>query len=142
MSNKIKELKDNLPKNCCSFCNHLTLEGPNENYTYKITCVLFSNDTKPDSCCEYFEPEHTNLNTSDLDNLYIDFLETCLRVDYKDYLNSIYWKIFSEKVLNLNNYKCSICGSEKNIDVYHINKNLGRETLNDVIVMCHDCLFR
>lgn len=142
MNNEVKKLEANLPRNCCAFCTHLSFEGPNENYTYDIKCIMLDKEPKPDEYCEYFEPENTKLNTYDLDNLYINFLETCLRVNYTDYLNSIYWKLFKEKVLSEYNYKCSICGSSKNVNVYHLRKNLGRETLNDVMVMCDECLPR
>ncbi len=139
MNNNLKNIEDILPKNSCSFCSHLTLEGPNENYLYDIKCVLLNNKPKPNQYCEYFEQEHTNLNMNDLDNLYMTFLETCLRIKYDDYLNSIYWKLFREKVLKESNYKCSTCNSSENINVYHINKNLGRESLKDVTVMCDKC---
>ena len=142
MNNEVKKLEANLPGNCCAFCTHLSFEGPNENYTYDIKCIMLDKEPKPDEYCEYFEPENTKLNTFDLDNLYINFLETCLRVSYDDYLCSIYWKLFKEKVLSEYNYKCSICGSSKNVNVYHLRKNLGRETLNDVMVMCDECLPR
>lgn len=142
MNNKLKDIEDKLPKNCCSFCQHMSLEGPREDYSYDVKCIIL--DALPDlnGSCRYFSPEYTRLNTSDLDDLYISFLETCLRVNYDDYLNSIYWKLFKEKVLDDCNHKCCICGSRDNVDVYHLKKNLGRESPNDVIVMCSDCLPR
>ncbi|MGL5692682.1 MAG: hypothetical protein ACRCXA_01295 [Peptostreptococcaceae bacterium] len=142
MDNKIKKLEDSLPRNCCSFCTHLSLEGPNKDYIYDITCIMFDNEPNPTECCEYFEPEYTELTTNDLDNMYINFLETCLRVNYKSYLDSIHWKIFKGRAMKEFDYKCSICGSSHDVDVYHIRKNLGRETLNDVIVICNECLPR
>ncbi|MGL5330541.1 MAG: hypothetical protein ACRDD7_14815 [Peptostreptococcaceae bacterium] len=142
MDNKIKKLEESLPRNCCSFCTHLSLEGPREDYTYDITCVMFDDKPKPCNCCEYFKPEHTKLSTNDLDNMYIDFLETCLRIDFEDYLNSIHWKIFKDKALRSFDYKCSICGSSYNVNVHHIRKNLGRETLNDILVICDECFPR
>ena len=142
MNNEIKNLESILPRNCCAFCTHLSFEGPTENYNYNIKCIMLDKEPNQKDYCEYFEPENTKLNTCDLDNLYISFLETCLRISYNDYLNSIYWKLFKERVLSEHNYKCSICGSDKNVDVHHLKKNLGRETLNDVIVMCNECLSR
>ena len=142
MNNEIKNLESILPRNCCAFCTHLSFEGPTENYNYNIKCIILDKEPNPKDYCEYFEPENTKLNTCDLDNLYISFLETCLRISYSDYVNSIYWKLFKERVLSEHNYKCSICGSDKNVDVHHLKKNLGRETLNDVIVMCNECLSR
>lgn len=139
MNNKLKELEEKLPKNCCSFCSHLSLKGPNSDYKYDIKCVIFNICPKPTNSCEFFEPEYTTLSTENLDTTYINFLETCLRISYEDYLNSIYWKLFKEKVLFECNHKCSICGSSENLDVYHIQKNLGRESLSDVIVLCLNC---
>ena len=124
----MNKLEDSLPRNCCEFCTHLSLDGPNKNYTYDIKCIMLDKEPNLDEDCEYFEPENSKLNTYDLDNLYINFLETCLRINYNDYLNSIYWKLFKEKVLIEYNYKCSICSSSKNVNVYHLRKNLGRET--------------
>ena len=34
MDNNINELKKNLPKESCSFCTHLSLDGPDENFKY------------------------------------------------------------------------------------------------------------
>ena len=71
MNKKIKEIEDTLPKDCCSLCTHLTLDGPDEFFKYEIKCVIKDCTPSPKDYCEYFEPEHNNLNTSDLDNLYL-----------------------------------------------------------------------
>lgn len=139
MNSKLKKLEENLPKNCCSFCSNLSLKGPDEEYKYDIKCVIFDKIPRSNYCCELFEPEHTNLSIEDLDNHYMNFLETCLRVPYDEYLKSAHWQVFKEKTLYENNYSCSICGSKENVNVYHIRKNLGRETQSDVIVMCSKC---
>ena len=34
MKRENKILEDKLPKNCCTFCSHLSLEGPDENFRY------------------------------------------------------------------------------------------------------------
>lgn len=52
----------------------------------------------------------------------------------------MYWKLFKERTLLENNFTCSICGSTENVDVYHVNKNLGRETSKDVVVKCNKCI--
>lgn len=139
MDNKSKLLEESLPRNCCTFCSHLSLEGPDENYRYYIKCIVNNCIPNPRDYCKYFDQENTNLKTSDLDNLYLDFLETCLRVKYEDYLKSLHWQVFKEKMLEKHNYCCSICNSTDNIDVYHIDKKLGRETENDVVVLCSKC---
>lgn len=140
MNNKYKILEDNLPRNCCTFCSHLSLEGPDKHYRYYIKCIINNSIPNPTDYCKHFTQEHTNLNTNDLDNLYLNFLETCLRVKYDDYLQSIYWQIFKENILKKHNYACSLCESTTDVDVYHINKKLGRETDDDVIVLCSKCI--
>lgn len=132
-------LEDKLPKNCCTFCSHLNLEGPDENFRYYIKCVLNNKIPNPTDCCDFFEQEHTTLTTYDLDCLYLDFLETCLRIRYEDYLNSLHWQLFKENTLKKHNYTCSICNCTDDVDVYHINKKLGRETDEDVVVLCSKC---
>ena len=139
MKNKNKILEEKLPKNCCTFCSHLSLEGPDENFRYYIKCIIKNHIPNPSDCCEYFTQEHTNLTTCDLDYLYLDFLETSLRIKYEDYLESLYWQLFKENTLKKHNYSCSSCNSSENVDEYHINKKLGRETDEDVIVLCDKC---
>lgn len=107
MDNKSKLLEESLPRNCCTFCSHLSLEGPDENYRYYIKCIVNNCIPNPRDYCKYFDQENTNLKTSDLDNLYLDFLETCLRVKYEDYLKSLHWQVFKEKMLEKHNYCCS-----------------------------------
>ena len=85
MKRENKILEDKLPKNCCTFCSHLSLEGPDENFRYYIKCIIKNSIPKPSDCCEFFCQEHTHLITCNLDYLYLDFLETCLRIKYEDY---------------------------------------------------------
>ena len=141
MDNKINELKKNLPKESCSFCTHLSLDGPDENLKYNVKCVIFDSLPKCNDNCEYFGPEYSGINSYDLDDLYIKFLDSCLRVPYYEYKTSIHWKLFKDYALNKLGNKCCKCGNEENLDVIHINKNLGRETLDDVAVMCFNCIY-
>lgn len=140
MNKKIKEIEDKLPKDCCCMCSYLSLEGPDDFLKYEIKCVLHNSTPNPKDYCEYFEAEHSDLSTSDLDNLYLNFLEACLKVKYEDYLDSIYWKLFREQILYKNHYRCTICHSNENVEVYHLNKKFGRETEDDVILLCSKCL--
>ena len=131
MKRENKILEDKLPKNCCTFCSHLSLEGPDENFRYYIKCIIKNSIPKPSDCCEFFCQEHTHL--------YLDFLETCLRIKYEDYLDSLYWQLFRENILKKHNYSCSMCNSCEDVNVYHLNKLLGREKDEDVIVLCSKC---
>ena len=59
---------------------------------------------------------------------------------YKQYLVSPEWKRLSLKALKKADFKCEMCGSEKNIKCQHRNfKNLYRETLDDLIILCDQC---
>lgn len=139
MNTKIKEIEEKLPKNCCSFCKHLSLEGPDKNFKYEIKCILLNGTPIPGDKCEYFESEYSKLNAQDLDIMYINFLESSLKVDYSVYLKTIYWQLFKEKTLTHYENKCILCTSTENLDVYHKIKNLGRENFEDVEVLCKDC---
>jgi hypothetical protein len=140
MNRYIKVLEEKLPKKCCSYCNHLSLEGPNDDFTYDIKCVLSNSTPLNGDLCENFSPEYTNLNNIDLDTLYLKFLESNIKVDYSSYLKSLHWQIFKEKALNYYDYECTKCGCIESLDVYHINDNFGRETYDDVNVLCESCL--
>ena len=140
MNTKIEELKENLPKECCSFCTHLSLEGPTDDFEYNIKCVLLDALPTTNKCCNFFEPERCDLTVTNLDELYFDFLETCIKVKFEDYLNSTHWKLFKNYALEQSNHTCDICGNHEDLDVIHANKNLGRETLEDVMVVCNRCI--
>ena len=73
MDNKINELKKNLPKESCSFCTHLSLDGPDENLKYNVKCVIFDSLPKCNDNCEYFEPEYSGINSYDLDGLECEY---------------------------------------------------------------------
>ena len=140
MNTKIKFLEEKLPKKCCSYCKHLSLEGPNKDFTYDIKCIILDKTPIDIDSCENFDPENASINNIDLDNMYIKFLESTLRADYNSYLKSLHWQLFKEKTLDYYGNKCSKCGCSDNLDVYHINKNLGRENYEDVKVICENCL--
>ena len=140
MNININELEENLPKECCSFCTHLSLDGPDEYYQYNIKCIMLDALPESNTRCEFFSPENSNLTTEDLDNLYINYLEACIKINYKNYLNSIHFKLFKEKALSHYNNKCVLCGSNDNLEIHHVNKKLGRESLDDVFVVCSDCI--
>lgn len=140
MNININELEERLPKECCSFCTHLSLDGPDEDYQYSIKCIMLDDLPESNTRCEFFSPENSNLTTEDLDNLYINYLEACIKINYSNYLNSIHFKLFKEKALSHYNNKCVLCGCSDNLEVHHVNKKLGRESLEDVFVVCSDCI--
>lgn len=63
-------------------------------------------------------------------------------MDYKDFLQTPYWKAISEKVRQKANFKCQICNSSKNLNVHHRSyQHHGNELyhLEDLICICKDC---
>ena len=59
---------------------------------------------------------------------------------YKQYLLSPEWKKLQLKTLDRANHKCEKCGSKDNLQCYHKNlKNLYRESLDDLIILCKSC---
>lgn len=74
------------------------------------------------------------------DTKYKELLDYLRYMDYKEYIHSEHWAHFREQALVYANFKCSICDSSKNLSVHHKTyKNRGRETFNDVIVVCGEC---
>jgi uncharacterized phage protein (TIGR02220 family) len=60
---------------------------------------------------------------------------------YDKYLLTDHWIKFKQKVLKNALNRCQLCGSEKfELHVHHNNyENRGRETFNDVVVLCEKC---
>ena len=60
--------------------------------------------------------------------------------EYSNYLASKKWIGKRNKALELAEYKCSICGTKKNLCVHHLNyNNIGDERQTDLFVLCTAC---
>lgn len=61
--------------------------------------------------------------------------------DYSNYLKSAHWAGTREKRLELDNYRCFLCGKKKHLNVHHIRyKNLGNEDVGkDLVTLCREC---
>jgi hypothetical protein len=71
---------------------------------------------------------------------YEDMIRELNKMAYKDYLQTEHWQHFRLEALKFFKNKCCLCNSEKYLQVHHETyKNRGRETFNDVIVLCKDC---
>ncbi len=56
------------------------------------------------------------------------------------YLKGDHWNLVKKFRLEIDKYRCALCGGTKNIDVYHTNdKRLGNEKLTDVVTICEEC---
>lgn len=65
-----------------------------------------------------------------------------LKMSYKDFLKTPYWKAVSEHARNKAKYKCQMCGKQGELHVHHRNyANHGAEVyhMEDLICLCSDC---
>ena len=61
-------------------------------------------------------------------------------INYKEYLESDYWKGIREEVYKRDGYKCRLCNSEDNLHAHHRTYEfLGNENLDDLITLCRKC---
>lgn len=61
-------------------------------------------------------------------------------MDYNEYLQSDHWKRIKGYVLTFWRRRCCLCYATDNLDVHHRNyKRLGKELLNDCVVLCREC---
>lgn len=85
------------------------------------------------------------LDSSCKDELYREYINYLRSMDYrKEYLKSEHWKHFRKEALKFYNYECTLCkkkgGNGRGLNVHHNNyKNIGRETFNDIVVICNEC---
>ncbi len=72
---------------------------------------------------------------------YKEYLEAMKSLPYQEYLQTEHWQHFREQAILFYGAKCRLCNSsDREIDVHHKTyENRGRETFNDIIVVCRDC---
>ena len=72
---------------------------------------------------------------------YEELLETFSKMPYKEYLLTEHWKHFRKEALKFYGYKCQLCNEKnKELCVHHKTyENKGRETFNDITVLCEEC---
>lgn len=79
----------------------------------------------------------------------LEFIDTTYNISvwqhkniaYKLYVKTEHWQHFRTEALKFAQYKCQLCNAkDAELNVHHKNyDNLGRETFNDVIVLCKEC---
>lgn len=76
-----------------------------------------------------------------VNNSYDSLIEEFKSMDYATYLRTKHWLYFQEETLQKACFKCQGCNKGDTIlSVHHHNyNNLGRETFDDVIVLCETC---
>ena len=61
-------------------------------------------------------------------------------MNYKDYLNSNHWIEFRRKIYSTRKICQGCSSSKKKLNIHHRNyKSLGKETEDDIIVLCEEC---
>lgn len=61
-------------------------------------------------------------------------------MNYKEYLQSDHWGFVKAKKLYFCKKQCCICESKSRLEVHHKTyKNLGKEDLDDLIIVCRIC---
>lgn len=86
------------------------------------------------------EIQEKNKNFTYDEELYFKILSSLKSMPYKSYLKTEHWQHFRKEVIDHYDGKCAVCNSEKELNVHHRSyKNRGRETFNDVVLLCRDC---
>lgn len=72
---------------------------------------------------------------------YEEYLQKMMSMPYNEYLLTDHWVHFRKETLKFFGHKCSLCNAkDKELHVHHKTyENRGRETFNDVVVLCSDC---
>lgn len=82
----------------------------------------------------YFMPEQYEIEIN-----YDNLLTSMRNMDYNTYLTTNHWRFFRSEAIKFYQ-KCKVCNSENNLHLHHSNyENIGRETFNDVVVLCQKC---
>lgn len=73
-------------------------------------------------------------------DLYTQMLNALKYMPYNEYLTTEHWLHFKDEVLKFYRYSCQVCNSKSHLNVHHKTyENRGRETFNDVILICSEC---
>lgn len=70
------------------------------------------------------------------------FSDVNRRKEYKDFLNTPYWKDTRDLVIERDENKCARCGSKEDLHVHHLTYvNHGKEMdhMDDLVTLCHSC---
>jgi hypothetical protein len=78
---------------------------------------------------------------SPLEELYRSCIDTLRSMEYKEYIHTEHWQHFRKEAIKHFNCTCQLCDArDDTLDVHHKTyANRGRETFNDVILLCRHC---
>ena len=74
-------------------------------------------------------------------DIYKTMMDILKKMPYSEYLQTEHWLHFKSEALKNAQHRCKLCNTnDDTLHVHHNNyDNRGRETFNDVIVLCGDC---
>lgn len=70
-----------------------------------------------------------------------EFTERARTMPYKDFLQTPYWRLFSDEIKSKRR-ACQLCGSSKNLEVHHVTYDIRGEEpwhTDKLQVLCHKC---
>lgn len=75
----------------------------------------------------------------EVENLYLQLIQRLKKLEYDEYLQTTHWRNFREQAI-LFYQKCKLCNTQEKLCVHHsCYENIGKETFNDVVVLCESC---
>lgn len=99
--------------------------------------IIPENETSRDSGTK----ETSCISRTPEEALYFDCLTWLKTMPYKEYLESEHWQHFRKEAFKHFNGMCQLCGrTNETLELHHKTYiNRGRETFNDVILLCTHC---
>lgn len=96
---------------------------------------------KPEPEPEQQAPAFSLPEYNAVDEMYRVLISALKAMDYKEYIKTDHWQHFRSEAVKHFNRTCQLCGAnDTTLDVHHKTYvNRGRETFNDVILLCRHC---
>ena len=82
------------------------------------------------------------LRKIDNEEMLIAIEKHILKMPYREFLKTPYWKAISLRIMKKSNFRCSICNSNENLNVHHITyEHHGMELyyMEDLVCLCKNC---
>lgn len=120
--------------NLCSDCYNKEIELMMEHLCQK------NESTNTKTTKNTVQKPVNNTEITNISESYNNMLNTLKYMPYEEYLQTEHWLHFRNEALKWSQNKCQLCEKTHNLNVHHKTyKNRGRETFNDIIVLCKDC---
>ena len=71
---------------------------------------------------------------------YQRWIDEAEAMPYEEYLLTTHWQTFRAAAYEHYGHKCVLCGAKETLNLHHKHyETRGRETISDVILLCHYC---